>query len=265
MSNHIGGHFISTQMKTRTNLIIIILLAFSMASQAKQKTENAIYHKGGIVRLNPNERSIMLVFTCADMADGAPTVLKVLEEEKMHASFFMTGSFMNKYPEFVRIMKKQHHYIGSHSYGHLLYSTWDKPDSTIITKEEFNDDMRKSFDALQNYGIKKKNARYFMPPYEHYNDTISAWAAEIGLQVINFTAGSTSNADYTTPDMKNYRSSETIYNNILQLEEREGLNGHIMLFHIGTVDAREDKFYAYHLKKLITELKHRGYKFECFQ
>lgn len=81
----------------------------------------------------------------------------------------------------------------------------------------------------------------------------------MGIQIVNFTPGTTSNADYTTPGMKNYLSSETIYNNILKYEEKNGLNGFLLLIHIGTDPKRTDKFYN-RLGELITELKNKGYE-----
>ncbi|MCB0588210.1 MAG: hypothetical protein KDD06_23155, partial [Phaeodactylibacter sp.] len=72
-----------------------------------------------------------------------------------------------------------------------------------------------------------------------------------------------SNADYTTPDMGNrYRSSEEIMESILsyERESEHGLNGFILLLHIGTHPGRTDKFY-YRLGKLIGELRERGYGF----
>ena len=83
----------------------------------------------------------------------------------------------------------------------------------------------------------------------------------MGLQIVNFTPGTLSNADYTTPDMSNYRSSKVIFDRILKMEKTEGLNGHIMLFHFGTDDSRTDKFYNGHLDKLINHLKKKGYSF----
>ncbi|MCI6744408.1 MAG: hypothetical protein MR564_07690, partial [Paraprevotella sp.] len=65
----------------------------------------------------------------------------------------------------------------------------------------------------------------------------------------------------TTPSMKNYRSSDNILQTILQKEESEGLNGHLMLFHAGTSPERTDKFYTTHLHTLIQQLRQRGYRF----
>lgn len=236
-----------------------LIISFSLFAHTFILLAQNTIHKGGIIRTDASKKRITLAFTCADMADGAESILLTLKQNHIKAAFFVTGSFMEKYPQYVALMKKGGHYIGSHSYSHPLYCAWDNPDSTIISHEDFTCDMKKSLSLLKDMGIKK--ATYFMPPYEHYNQTISLWAEDMGLRIVNFTPGSTSNADYTTPDMKNYRSSDEIYHNILQLEEKEGLHGHIMLFHIGTSRQRTDKFYASHLMNLITELKRRGYTF----
>ena len=116
---------------------------------------------------------------------------------------------------------------------------------------------------MKEAGIKKENARYFLPPYEWYNDTIAAWTKELGLQLINFTPGTLSHADYTTPEMKNYRGSDIIYKSIVDYEKNShsGLNGFILLMHIGTDRKRTDKFY-HRLPELIKFLRAKGYQFQ---
>jgi peptidoglycan/xylan/chitin deacetylase (PgdA/CDA1 family) len=105
--------------------------------------------------------------------------------------------------------------------------------------------------------------RYFLPPYEWYNDSISYWCEKQGIQLLNFTPGTLSSADYTTPSDKNYRSSETIYHSIIDYEKSHsaGLNGFILLMHIGTDPKRTDKFYL-KLPQLIEYLKTSGYSFK---
>jgi peptidoglycan/xylan/chitin deacetylase (PgdA/CDA1 family) len=113
---------------------------------------------------------------------------------------------------------------------------------------------------MQAYGINKQHAPFFLPPYEWFNDSIAAWTQQQGLQLVNFTPGTYSNADYTTPDMKNYRSSASILDSIIAYEQRNkaGLNGFILLFHVGVHPARTDKFAA-QLEKLIYYLRQRKY------
>lgn len=99
-----------------------------------------------------------------------------------------------------------------------------------------------------------------MPPYEYYNATIASWAKSLGLQVVNYTSGTYTNGDYTTPDMKNYYSSKFLWDKVMQIEKERGLNGNILLIHLGTEDARTDKFYN-KLPDLIRTLKRKGYAF----
>lgn len=70
------------------------------------------------------------------------------------------------------------------------------------------------------------------------------------------------NADYTTPDASNYRSSQQIYDRILayEAEHEDGLNGFLLLVHFGVDPRRTDKFYD-RLDDLIVELQRRGYEF----
>ena len=97
---------------------------------------------------------------------------------------------------------------------------------------------------MQRFGITKQNAGYFLPPFEWYNDTIAAWTKAFGLQLVNYSPGTRSNADYTYPEMdKSYKRSEEIYKSIVDYEKNNGLNGFILLVHIGTDPRRKDKFY----------------------
>ncbi len=114
---------------------------------------------------------------------------------------------------------------------------------------------------MQEFGIAKRNAPFFLPPFEWFNRSISDWSSEMGLQLVNFTSGTGSNADYTTPAEKNYAPSDAIFKRIKEYEAKDanGLNGFILLLHIGTAPERTDKFYD-RLNDLIDFLKARNYK-----
>lgn len=219
-----------------------------------------IYRDGGIIRTDPSVRHIDFVFTAADKADGADRIISTLRKYNIKGGFFFTGEFFELYPDVVRRLVAEGHYVGSHSYGHLLYAPWGKRDSLLVTRQEFEEDMFKSYKVLREFGI--TDAPYFIPPYEHYNATISSWARQLGLQVINYTPGTLTNGDYTTPGMSRYFSSKEILGRIREYErtDPDGLNGHIMLIHFGTDPSRTDKFYD-KLPGLIRELRRKGYSF----
>ena len=230
------------------------------AAHLTTQTDNNIYQDGGIIRTDPSVKHIDFVFTAADKADGAERIISTLRKYNIKGGFFFTGEFFEMYPDVVRRLVAEGHYVGSHSYGHLLYAPWGSRDSLLVTKQEFEEDIFKSYKVLREFGI--TDAPYFIPPYEHYNATISSWARQLGLQVINYTPGTITNGDYTTPEMKRYFSSKEILGRIWEYERTDpnGLNGHIMLIHFGTDPARTDKFYD-KLPGMIRELRRKGYSF----
>jgi peptidoglycan/xylan/chitin deacetylase (PgdA/CDA1 family) len=220
---------------------------------------------GGIIRGPLLEKKIAFIFTGGDFGDGGEHIRKVLAQRKIKASFFFTGDFYRN-PNFRGIVQgliADGHYLGPHSDKHLLYCPWEDREKTLVTQKEFRDDLKANYAVMKKFGISKNRALYFIPPYEWYNNDISTWAKEMGVQVFDFTPGTLSNADYTTPDMKNYKSSDTIFKSVLDYEKKDphGLNGFLLLIHIGADPKRTDKFYL-RLNDLIGELSEKGYSFE---
>jgi peptidoglycan/xylan/chitin deacetylase (PgdA/CDA1 family) len=238
----------------------------------KSLKKNFSYSHGGIIRGDSTQKRIALVFTGHEFADGGSFITQALKEQKIKASFFFTGDFYYE-PErekLINTLRKDGHFLGNHSGHHLLYCDWNKRDSLLVSQSEFDKDLFGPHERLAHLAEDARGPghsapfnNYFLPPYEWYNDTIAAWTKLRNIQLINFTPGTLSNADYTTPEMKNYRSSETIYNSIINYERTQpsGLNGFILLLHIGTDPKRTDKFYK-RLPHLIKYLKIKGYHFQ---
>jgi peptidoglycan/xylan/chitin deacetylase (PgdA/CDA1 family) len=221
--------------------------------------------QGAIVRGDSSIKELALVFTGDAYADGGIHIAKVLADRSIKGSFFFTGKFYSN-PDFKSIidtLRNKGHYLGAHSDQHLLYCTWENRDSLLVSKEQFTVDLLENYSKMLAFGISREDAVLFLPPYEWYNDSIARWTRALGLQLINNTHGTLSHADYTVPGTLGYRSSEEIFQSILEYEASasDGLKGFILLSHIGTVPERTDKFYLY-LEKLLEELKSRGYKFK---
>ncbi|MDB5192911.1 MAG: cellulase, partial [Segetibacter sp.] len=114
-----------------------------------------------------------------------------MEKYKAKASFFLTGRFYrNKnFSTLIQRIKQQGHYLGPHSDQHLLYCDWDKRDSLLVTKVEFRRDLGANIKAIEKHGVKRYSINFFIPPYEWYNDTITAWTKEMKMQLVNFSPG----------------------------------------------------------------------------
>ncbi|HPF50334.1 MAG TPA: glycoside hydrolase family 9 protein [Draconibacterium sp.] len=244
------------------------ILAALQSEGKRQAAEKSSFKKddlGAIIRVRPNEKSIYLTFTADSFFEGGEHVLNVLDENNIKASFFFTGNFLRN-KNFESIIKRiisEGHYVGAHSDSHLLYAPWENRDSTLVTETEFVEDLQNNFRELERFGVSQEKASFFMPAYEWYNRDIVEWSEEMGLRVIGLTPGTGTNADYTTPDMSNYRSSDELFSHLKNFEQGNDLNGTILLIHPGTSAERQDKFYL-KLNDVIHYFTDKGYAFQSF-
>ncbi len=244
-------------------------LSYMLSSlEAENEPDNGLPDsQGALVRNNPDEKKVYLIFSAHEYAEGGKVIARTLSKQHAKASFFFTGTFYNN-PEnqsLIRDLISKNHYLGAHSDAHLLYAGWTGRDSSLVDQKLFASDLKANYQKMAVFGITPEKAPVFLPPFEWYNAESVDWSRQLGLKVINFTPGIRSNADYTTPEMKNYRSSETILNDIKAFEKNDprGLNGCILLIHLGTAPERTDKFYN-RLDDLLTFLKQKGYQTERF-
>jgi len=245
---------------------IFLLCAFGLVLTARVFDAHFTCDHGAIIRGDRTQKEIALVFTGDTFADGGAHICRVLLQQQSKASFFFTGNFYRNsdFKTLITGLLADGHYLGAHSDAHLLYCAWENRDSLLVTPEQFTMDLAANYREMEKFGIAKTAARYFLPPYEWYNVTISAWTQAWGLQLVNYTPGTRSPADYTYPEMQaRYVPSAKIYQSILSYEtsHAEGLNGFILLSHIGTDPRRTDKFY-FRLEKLLQTLRDKGYRFK---
>lgn len=221
-----------------------------------------VYYYGGIARGDVSKKKLSLVFTGGWHSEGADYILKVLREKNVKGGMFVTGNYLRNSANYNNIvtMINEGHYLGAHSNNHPhLVKSFSGP--TLISKSAYFADLDKNFVELAKFGIAKDNAEYFIPPSETYNTTIAKWTEEYGLILFKHTDGTRTNGDYTDPSMRGYLSSQRILSHIWSTERNDpnGLNGHMMLIHLGVGPKRTDKFY-YHMPKLIDDLRAKGYE-----
>ncbi|HNX66136.1 MAG TPA: glycoside hydrolase family 9 protein [Bacteroidales bacterium] len=243
-------------------------LSYYLSTLEKEgRSENASHStditddNGAVIRKNSDQKVIYLIFSADSFGDGAEHILNTLEKRNIKGSFFLTGNYLRdkKNSSIVKRMVAGDHFIGPHSDNHLLYASWEKRDSLLVTRKLFEDDLRANYAVLAKAGYKGSD-RYFLPPYEWYNKAIASWTDDMGITLINFTPGTGTNADYTTPDMKNYISSDQLLQRLKTFEEKNNMNGAFLLIHLGTSPARTDKFYL-RLDDIIQYFSDKGYKF----
>lgn len=186
-----------------------------------------------IYSVKTEEPKIAITFDAAWGNEDTAEILKILADHSVKATFFMTGEWVEKYPEDVEAIHKAGHDLGNHSETH--------PNMSQLTKEEMEREVMAVHDrvkALTGYEMD-----LFRPPYGDYNNDVITVVEACGYYPIQWSVDSL--------DWKDY-GREQIIARVCDSEQLE--NGAIILCHNGA------KYTAPALDEMLTELKNRGYQ-----
>lgn len=239
------------------------MLTLLVTSAFAQPDPRFAYDHGGIVRGDRTKKRIALVFTGGDFGEGTAPILDILRDEHVPASLFVTGGFLRQ-PEQAKLLRRairEGHYVGPHSDQHLLYAPWDQREKSIVSEQQFKQDLKKNIADLRRLGALRSGQQVlFIPPYEWFNGDQVRWSRDLGVTLFNFSPGSGSNRDYLPESDQRFVSSQDIVRDILEYERKspDGMNGFILLLHLGA--DRKDKAWVL-LPGLIRKLQARGYRF----
>lgn len=70
-------------------------------------------------RMDRHERAVYLTFDDGPIPESTPFILQTLREFGVHATFFMVGDNVRKYPELYEQIVADGHQVGNHTYHHL--------------------------------------------------------------------------------------------------------------------------------------------------
>lgn len=175
---------------------------------------------------------VALTFDAAWGNEDTKTILKILKKHDVHVTFFMTGGWVEAYPDDVKAIAKAGHELGNHSENHKQMST--------LSADQCKDEIMKVHEKVKKLtGIEMTD---FRPPYGDYNDTLITAAAECGYHPIQW--------DVDSLDWKDY-GVDSILSTVLNHNHLG--NGSIILCHNGA------KYTAQALDSLIEGLKKKGF------
>jgi peptidoglycan/xylan/chitin deacetylase (PgdA/CDA1 family) len=239
----------------------LLILPVTGLGRPPDVSAGCTWDEGAIVRGPVGARRIALVFTGHEFAEGADMILDALARHHARASFFLTGVFLDN-PAFaptVRRIVAEGHYLGPHSDQHLLLCDWSAEKKRLVSRAVFMADLTANREKIAR--VTPESPRWFLPPYENYDAEIARWTEALGLRLVNYTPGTRSAADYTAENARNFVASAAIVRSILEREQADphGLNGFLLLLHLGAGPARADKMHR-KFPALLDELVARGYR-----
>lgn len=102
--------------------LLLACLLFGIGIQARTGTgekEETIGAFGQQTEADAAERKVAITFDDGPNPDYTELLLAGLKERGVHATFFLLGKEVEKYPEIVEQMYADGHLIGTHSYEHV--------------------------------------------------------------------------------------------------------------------------------------------------
>jgi len=112
-------------------------------------------------------REIALTFDDGPHPLHTPPVLDTLKRHGIHASFFLLGTYVEKYPQIVKQIHQERHEIGMHGYRHIPFPM-EKP-ATIHKQLQVTSNLIAKICDLPLEAIK-----HIRPPYGAFNrETLS--------------------------------------------------------------------------------------------
>jgi peptidoglycan/xylan/chitin deacetylase (PgdA/CDA1 family) len=215
-----------------------------------------------IERGRNDTKNIAITFDAGSDDSNTHQILGVLQNCNLHCTLFLTGKFMEKYPELVKEMVAAGHEIANHTYSHPRLTTYSQNSQHDllpgITRDYLQTQLQKTdsvFFTISGSHLKP----YWRAPFGEYNNDILTWAAEAGYLHIYWT-GSFDTHDWVADESSSlYQTPVEIYDSIMTEEKASlhGLNGVIILMHLGS--QRNGNHIYQMLPRLIKSMRDRGY------
>lgn len=186
-----------------------------------------------IYNVSTEEKKVALSFDAAWGNDDTRRILDILAQHEVHVTFFMTGGWVETYPDDVKAIYEAGHDLGNHSEHHYEMSK--------LSQDEIKQELMSVHEKV--YELTGYEMFLFRPPYGDYDNEVVTTATECGYFSIQWNVDSLDWKDYGTNDI------------ISRVCNHKNLcNGSIILMHNGatyTADA---------LESVITGLQEQGYE-----
>lgn len=154
------------------------------------------------------DKVVALSFDAAWGNEDTHTLIDILAKYKINATFFVVGSWVDKYPDSVKALHDAGNEVMSHSDDHAHFAS--------LSADEIKKNINTSNDKIE--AVTGVRPTLFRCPYGEYNDTVIKTVNEMGLKAIQW--------DVDSLDWKGL-SADEIKDRVLKNVK----SGSIVLFH----------------------------------
>lgn len=205
----------------------VVGVAYCETAQTFKKSNNL-----PIYGVQTDKKEIAISFDAAWGNEDTQTLIDILGKYKIKATFFLVGSWADKYPQSVKALANAGHSIQNHSNTH--------PYLTGLSAEEIKKEIQLCNDKVTK--LTGTAPMLIRPPYGDYNANVITTIESMNMYPIQWSVDSL--------DWEGI-SADEIYENVVGKIK----SGDIVLFHNAAEHTPEA------LPKIIEKLQSEGYKF----
>lgn len=180
-----------------------------------------------------DRKQVALSFDAAWGNEDTRILMDILAKYNIKVTFFMTGGWVESYPDDVKYIAEQGHDLGNHSLHHYQMST--------LSVSEIKDELQSVHDMVKE--LTGVNMELFRPPYGDYDNDLITTASDLGYYTIQW--------DVDSLDWKDY-GADSIIKTVCNHKNLK--NGSIILMHNGA------KYTPQALEAVIEGLLNQGYE-----
>ena len=216
---------------------VFAVLAVTLTLQARTDVISVSNTVNGrnlpIYSVDTEEKKVAISFDAAWGNEDTQNILDILAEHNVHATFFMTGGWVESCPNEVIAIYEAGHDLGNHSENHKNMSQ--------LTDEEIREEILSVHEKVKE--LTGYEMFLFRSPYGDYDNHVIENVTECGYYAIQWSIDSLDWKDYGVDD---------IIDRVCNSENLTG--GAIILCHNGA------KYTAQALDQLLTNLETQGYE-----
>ncbi|MSQ45626.1 MAG: polysaccharide deacetylase family protein [Ignavibacteria bacterium] len=186
-----------------------------------------------------DEKNIYLTFDDGPHPEATQSVIKVLDKEKIKATFFLIGKNIIKYPNLVSTLVSEGHTIANHSYFHNR--------TTSFSLSKLKNELKNTDDLLLAHS--KSRVKLYRPPYGFFTWNTKNVATQLNYKVCMWTL--------LSGDFYGWEKDKIINHTIKNIT-----NGSIIVFHD---NEKTKNVISQTLQEIIPRLGDMGYKFSTLK
>jgi peptidoglycan/xylan/chitin deacetylase (PgdA/CDA1 family) len=202
-------------------------------------------------------KRLVLTFDGGSNAEAANEILDTLRAKGIRTTFFLTGVFIQSFPDITRRISREGHEIGNHTQNHPHFAPGMRRDPLWV-RERFREELLAADFALYQL-LGRPMDPVWRAPYGEHTAEIRGWAEELGYRHVGWSEGADTLDWATTKERKLYRTGDAVLERLHARLQKDG-DGLIALMHLGSERDEKDRP-SRNLSRFVDRALREGWQF----